>query len=756
MLNDIGTDNGEADASPNHAAFWAVSHSNNFVGNHAGNNFNGIFYHPSFAPNGRGTVQGKVCANNLPVGRFEGNVLHGNGRFGTYFVASSWPRRVTQSLSTNGFTSNCQAFGPNGEDRGYPVALVDNVDYHNAFIGSYAMADVQFLNHRATDSLNLIYHKETKNFADGCAPHFKSHTFEGPGTLSLANGPATIIFEDCTFTGTRLHIHMNHHCDLSTEGGSGSVCNSQYMLVRPKWSIQNDNDWIDFGGDSGTYTHGGMLVLSPEDAANPNGVVFPPGFQGVVDGFHSWLLALDGGNTCVNSSSLGFYRRWHQGILCKKPLRRLNIYTFDIDRTTAGNLQIDAYQNGNFVSRGQMLFSRAYFTDGRMKGYAAPVLAGAEFEYRISFPNGSGIPEDWVIEFSDPVIGNRWSPDVIKLVVAGRTCPALTSSQHDRRWILGSMDSSEFLQRRGRGACSAYPDMPPVLCSAQPPLKAAECPEKCNTTCSNGYCDCYSSTCKCKAGFTGANCEFDICSTARCGPRGKCKARYLGGLIPVAESACVCEPGWSGPTCEVNACDGVSCNGHGSCRAYSEKEAYCKCDNGYYGKYCERGCVGYCQGGGGTWPFGCNAGIARTGAYCGPTGGCNYYAFGTNITNPTLCCINTAANDCDTCANDPCPTPDNDCKVKGACVNGTCLAPTDRPEGSVCQTALFGRCQGGVCVPSVPPPVSPPANVNSSPKGSTAPGQNAPGQNSLNSSVSGPIQFGMVALMLQLILVALL
>lgn len=702
-----GTDNGEGDTAINHAAFWSLSHGNNFLGNHAGNNFNGIFYHPSFAPDGRGAAQNKVCTSNTPVGRFEGNVLHANGRFGTYFVASSWPRRVTQSLATNGWATDCGPFDANGDDRGFPVAMINNVDYHNAFVGSYASADIQYQQHTSIACLNLMYHKETKNFADGCSAHFKKFTFEGPGTLSLANGPATILFEDCTFRGERLHIHMNHHCDLADEGGSGGVCNAQYMLIRPKWDIQNDGDWVDFGGDVGTGTHGAMLVLSPEDAANPNGVVFPAGFQGVCDGFHSWLLALDNGQTCVNSSSLGTqaYKRWHNGILCKKPLRRLNIYTFGVDITTAGYLQIDAYQSGNFVSRGKMMFSRTTFQDNRFRGYVAVVVAGAEYEYRIAFPNGTGIPQDWIIDFSDPVIGNRWAPDVIKLVVAGRTCPEFTNSQHDRRWILGSMDSREFLQRTGRGACTANPDMPSVNCAAQAPLGLPNCPAQCNRTCTNGYCDCYSGTCRCNAGFYGDNCQFDICSTARCGSHGKCKARYLGGLVPVAENACVCDEGWSGPTCEANPCAGETCNNRGTCRAYSEGESYCKCNPGYYGKRCEKTCIGVCASGGGTYPFGCNLGIPGTSAWCDNS--CGYYPNGVIAPSPK-CCINGPLNDCDICGTNPCAPPDNDCKLKGFCVNATCGTPTNKPDGSICQSALYGTCQGGVCTAGAIPSGTPP------------------------------------------------
>ena len=44
------------------------------------------------------------------------------------------------------------------------------------------------------------------------------------------------------------------------------------------------------------------------------------------------------------------------------------------------------------------------------------------------------IPKDWIIEFSDPIFGNRWTKDEIKLEVAGRNCSSIVNSQHDRRF----------------------------------------------------------------------------------------------------------------------------------------------------------------------------------------------------------------------------------------------------------------------------------------------------------------------------------
>ncbi len=129
--------------------------------------------------------------------------------------------------------------------------------------------------------------------------------------------------------------------------------------------------------------------------------------------------------------------------------------------------------------------------DARFKqGFTIPVLASLDYNYRV-VRNG-GIPQDWIIEFSDPVIGmqltivcltnigeigNRWSPDQVRLQVDGRTCPDITTSQHDRRFIYS--DDTHAFQTPGRGACSQYPEMPRVDCSTVPDIPLMNCPGLC-------------------------------------------------------------------------------------------------------------------------------------------------------------------------------------------------------------------------------------------------------------------------------------
>lgn len=57
---------------------------------------------------------------------------------------------------------------------------------------------------------------------------------------------------------------------------------------------------------------------------------------------------------------------------------------------------------------------------------------------------------------------------------------------------------------------------------------------------------------------------------ARCGPHGRCTARYLGGGPAPASMACECDDGWFGPTCEANPCAGSPCGSAGKCVATGE------------------------------------------------------------------------------------------------------------------------------------------------------------------------------------------
>ena len=128
--------------------------------------------------------------------------------------------------------------------------------------------------------------------------------------------------------------------------------------------------------------------------------------------------------------------------------------------------------------------------DGCTTGWAFPVATGTGDVYRLSLPGGAALPSDWVIEFSDPVFGNRWAADEVSLLVEGRSCPAVTTSQHDRRWVYA--DPSAWLPAVGwgRGACSGEADMAPIGCSSVAQLPLSPCDGACPGGCGdNGRCE---------------------------------------------------------------------------------------------------------------------------------------------------------------------------------------------------------------------------------------------------------------------------
>ena len=515
------------------------------------------------------------------------------------FIGSNYPTKTNQALPTGQVTdkSTCAYLTADGRDNGLSVALTENVDYDNVFVGSYDSGDMQYGRHVSLGNQNLIYWKGTKNFADGCAAHIK-HGYFAAGNMALPDH-GTFIMEDTVF-GPGVSFEANHHCGIGT---TGDLCMPQYVFSNSTWSDASGGR-MSFQQDGTKYHNpGALFVLAPPEEANLSGNIFPAGYCSLVSKFHSWLLQHGGTSSADKTCTLSTSSRFDNGILCKRPVRAIRIYSRNIDATTAKKVKLELFHQSdatNALATFLVPFQATEGSPAKKQGYAFPVITGLDHTYKLSLEGGSDLPADWIIEFSDPVIGNRWTPDQIRLVVAGRTCPAITTSQHDRVWLTGPMPmdgpQGPPSEAWGRGACKAHADMPNVDCATTPALALNECPSACPGGCSNGWCDCGTKQCVCDPGFQGASCEVDVGATGRCGSHGRYSGRFLGGTFPPTAQTCICEPGgWTGPLCDRNPCaeagEKGKCGGHGTCVAVGANGFRCDCDQGYSGASCETTCA---------------------------------------------------------------------------------------------------------------------------------------------------------------------
>ena len=274
----------------------------------------------------------------------------------------------------------------------------------------------------------------------------------------------------------------------------------------------------------------------------------------------------------------------------------------------------------------------------------------------------------------------------------------------------------------GRGACPStvggLPDMPKINCALVPALKLNECDAKCPGGCNNGYCDCGRGACVCKAGFSGTNCDKDVCAAARCGAHGRCTGRYLGGDAPPTAKTCVCESPWTGPLCDRNPCADAGekgkCSGHGTCVAVGDSAIRCQCDGAYSGTSCDKTCAGFCKTS--TFPFGCAPDVGDKALYCATGGGCRYEApTSAALDAGQFCCYKNCPGE-GSCGAEGCPAAPDDCHRSGACVvkdgKGTCGVATALVDGTFCNSQVGGLCKAGMCVggdgggtgPSAPSP----------------------------------------------------
>jgi hypothetical protein len=159
-----GTDNAQSDCIQQ-AGIWALSATNNFIGNRVANNYNGIYFQSTIFANGRlGTDSNmKVCPVHSNWGVIKNNVCHSHQRFGWY-PDVNYPRMVNRDIASNGYVRDlvaipncmndltdqstwcsCRANTLNGSDNSQDTTYIENqFDYANGFVGQYDLAAVQY------------------------------------------------------------------------------------------------------------------------------------------------------------------------------------------------------------------------------------------------------------------------------------------------------------------------------------------------------------------------------------------------------------------------------------------------------------------------------------------------------------------------------------------------------------------------------------------------------------------------------------
>ena len=758
-----GSPNGQADTALNQVGIWLSGAVNNMIGNRMANSFNGMLVDVAHAGSGLGPAKGLTCISGERVGRWEGNTFHSHGRFGTYALGNFFPKRrvgelqqvsmgghFPTSIERNDVCGNgASDFDQEGKDAGWSHAIKSNFDWRNTFVGHYGSGDIQYNSHVSIENNNLIYWKTSKSFADGCSALFKDGYYS-KGNMALPD-EGTFLFEDTVIDGP-VTMEANHHCGVGT---TGVLCQPHYVFVNTRRVWNSKGNWLYFqGGDKASSTaHGGIFTLSPPDClanlrrtnveAKSVGSLLPGGFCSVVNNRYTYLAAT---NLCDVASSLHgngmigaeMSTRYDKGILCRAPLRALKIFSHGLRASSAKKLRVEMWLDASDVAT-QNSKAADHVMDvpihligdhgddekddakpPRIKqGYSLPVIPMTPnvldtHSYRISLgTNLSPVPKDWIIEFSDPVFGHRWSEEKIRLNVVGRQCGTqsdmIVSSQHDRKYLVSDDGGLERAlhptgKGRGRGACTSHPRMLDIDCDAVH-LKETNCPSECPDGCNDAqYCACGTAKCVCRPGYAGDQCEIDLCGAARCSSHGACAARFLGGDLPVSQSACICEPPWTGPLCDQNLCAPDSplhktCSGKGTCVHSGGNDTRCDCNQGYSGMNCETSCDGKCGGGGGVFPFGCAATAdANTFALqCGPTGGC-FYPQSASTVSKTWCSYFSRANE----QNSGVPecSSENDCRLapKYDCVQGKCGAGIPLQEGTPCNSKPWGICHEGECL----------------------------------------------------------
>ena len=474
-----GTDNNQAD-DLQQSGLWALSVSNDFIGNRLVNHYNGFFTQTSAFPHGRGEARGRVCTMFAPFGKFSGNVCHSNERFG-FYLDNNFPRKLRRSVASNGLLdradfeahvdnnpntfSSCDAFTESGADNGVTAVIEDQLEIGNSFSGQYALGDVQFLRWHSINNLHGIYWKETKAMADSkIVAHIKDSVFEwisswdadseirqilgspdsGVAAIAGPGGLGAFIIENTSFRGHLGDaIAANQHCGLT---GTGGLCTPEYQLVNVDFSsVHPSVRRIRFGISDGN-------TVLPIFGTLDNSL---SGYQSIASRSQTHLLGL---NECRALDD----RTFDNGIGCNIPLRRLQVWS------STGNQPGGAILIAPGGRRWEMEFIGPPNNNRMKQGYGAAVAVGQK--YIVELDRDEGI----VIEFSDQVFSDHFNTlDQLELELRFRSQPSANrvcslTNEHSRAFI---NSDGPLRQREGLGACTSGITPTPDPISPPPPAE---------------------------------------------------------------------------------------------------------------------------------------------------------------------------------------------------------------------------------------------------------------------------------------------
>eukprot|EP00931_Biecheleriopsis_adriatica_P093048 TRINITY_DN667_c0_g1_i1.p1 TRINITY_DN667_c0_g1~~TRINITY_DN667_c0_g1_i1.p1 ORF type:complete len:1526 (+),score=218.47 TRINITY_DN667_c0_g1_i1:80-4579(+) len=402
------------------AGIFLIGMSNNIVENRIVQYENGIWTPGSFRADGRGAAVGKVCPQFHPFGEWRGNVCHDNARFGLY-LDNQYPRNLQRDV--DGYVlhnrESCKWFTADGRDNGVVNEVRDEFNWHNPFVGQYAIGDIQFINYTSINNGHALYWKQGKNFVDGRKWHILDSTFahdpsDKYGVLQLLgpSGPFTFGMKNVKFLGGGppgiATVAAGQNCG---QGGGAGPCNVQYLFENVDFSRMRANQkFIKFGA----HTRGGQAAVQSIFLAKDDSL---GGYRSIVSGHLNGFESYG----CVKLDW-----KWEDALGCDRPVRRLNIWGSDFGRIKLDGPGFQVGENGAFPVEGRNAGFLSW--DNYHEGYGSPVLAGQTYTLSGNFWS------DAIVEFSDDELGDYFSAtESVNLAVGGRTCQLKSSD--DRSFI---------------------------------------------------------------------------------------------------------------------------------------------------------------------------------------------------------------------------------------------------------------------------------------------------------------------------------